>query len=335
MRRRQAGIALITVMLVVALAVIITSQMIERLQLQMQRSANIQFNEQAYWYAMGAERFASSVLQQVNKTEPDVTHLAQLWAQGETSYPVEHGQISGEIKDLQACFNLNALKVSSTGSASSTAGVVGSKTLAQQALQTLITELSIENVGAFEAEYMVDALVDWLDEDSGIASAGGAEDNDYAAREFPYLPANNFLASINELRLIEHFTVPVINKLKDYVCVLPESNVLKINVNTIAEDKADIVSAILGTGVSLADVQQVLAARPDQGFAKVEDFFASKEFSKRNIDDNAKQYFGVDSDYFSLIANTKFANSFFTLRSVMKVNNNQQVQVISRTIGTE
>ena len=59
---KQTGVALITVMLIVALCAVIASQMTARLQMQMQRSANISFNQQAYWYAMGAEAFTKRVL---------------------------------------------------------------------------------------------------------------------------------------------------------------------------------------------------------------------------------------------------------------------------------
>ena len=109
--RYQKGVALVTVMLTVALISIIATEMTARLQLQMQRVSNVSFNQQAYWYAMGSEVFAKRVLAEIIKEEPDVTHLSQPWAQGENTFPVEGGEITGEITDLQSCFNLNALLV--------------------------------------------------------------------------------------------------------------------------------------------------------------------------------------------------------------------------------
>ena len=113
---KQTGVALITVMLIVALCAVIASQMTARMQMQVQRSANITFNQQAYWYAMGAEAFAKRVLITAFKEDADVTHLGQVWAQGETTYPVPFGEISGEIFDLQSCLNLNALRAPLTKS---------------------------------------------------------------------------------------------------------------------------------------------------------------------------------------------------------------------------
>lgn len=329
--KRQQGVALITVILIVALASVLATQMTARLQMQMQRTTNVNFNQQAYWYAMAAEAYGKRGVLLINDDDPEVTHLGQAWAQGEISYPVDFGQITAELIDLQACFNLNALKA--PPSSSDNGGGNNKKSAAHQAFEALVVALNIEGVGQFEAEYMADALVDWLDDDSAIISAGGAEDNDYAAKEFPYLPANNFIASVNELRVIEHFTVPVINALKDYVCVIPGEALLQINVNTITEDKAVLLQALLD--IPLADVQQALSNRDEEGFNKIDDFFNSAEIQKAKLDEDKKKQFVVDSSYFKLKATTKFNNSYFALNSIMKIINNNQVQIISRTIGRD
>jgi general secretion pathway protein K len=321
-------------MLIVALAAVLATQMTARLQLQMQRTSNISFNQQAYWYAMGAEAFAKRILMSSFDDEEDVTHLEQMWAQGETSFPVDFGQITGEVTDLQACFNLNALKKdnSAAGSGNSSANGSVNKTAEQKAFEELIIQLNIEGVGQFEAEYMADALVDWLDSDSAISSAGGAEDNDYSAKEFPYLAANNYLASVNELRIIEHFTVPVINKLKETVCIIPNENTLKINLNTIKVEHAVLLQSLLD--IPLADAQQALSAREGKGYSDSADFFGLAEISKhKNITDDQKKLFVVDSEYFKLQSSASFNNSFFSLTSILQVNENNRMAVISRAIG--
>jgi len=326
---RQSGVALITVMLVVALAAILLTQMTGRLQLQMQRTTNVGFNQQAYWYAMGAEAFAKRVLLSSFEEDEDVTHLGQMWAQGETSYPVDFGQITGEISDLQACFNLNALRVKNDDNVNS--GTTAESPV-RKSFEELIIAMNVEGVSQFEAEYMADALTDWLDEDTVIASAGGAEDNDYAAKEFPYLPANHFLGSVNELRIIEHFTLPVITALKDYACVIPGSDMLKVNINTLDVEKPALLQALLG--IPQGDAQEILAAREEEGFKSTDDFFNLPELSKHKLEPWQKELFSVDSEYFKLKATASFNNSYFALNSIMKVDK-EQVNVISRTIGRE
>jgi general secretion pathway protein K len=327
--KKASGVALITVLLIVALAAVLATQMTGRLQLQMQRTNNITLNQQAYWYAMGAEAFAKRILITTFEEEKGVTHLDQMWAQGETSFPVDYGTITGEIFDMQACFNLNALRVNRNSLPAGTTGpdIEGS-------FEKLIVSLGVEGVNNFEAEYMTDALVDWLDKDSAIASAGGAEDNDYAAKEFPYLSANHYLASISELRMIEHFTIPVINKLKDVACVLPNNAIHEININTVSSEQPALIQAFLD--IPISDVEQALAEREDDGFKKIEDFFNLQSIKKHTkITADQKKQFVINSQYFKLKSTASFNNSYFALNTLMKVENNNNISVVSRTIGRE
>lgn len=324
---KQKGVALITVMLVIALAAVIATEMTGRLVLQMQRTANIQLNQQAYWYAMGAEAFTRRVIVQAQEENEKVTHLKQNWANGYQKFPVDFGEISGEVKDLHACLNLNALRGIATGSSNG----VTRKLPARLALEELIVSLSLDGISQFEAEYMADSLTDWLDENDGIVSTGGAEDNDYAAKEHPYLAANHYLSSVNELRLIEHFTVPVINALKEYVCVIPQSLVHKININTLDAQKPKLLQALLGVDESKA--QAILSARDEDGYEDINDFLNTPEMASLPLTSEQKQQFVVDSDYFKLVANTRFGESYFSLNTTFEVVSKNNVAVISRTIG--
>lgn len=337
------GVALITVMLVVALAAILATQMTARLQLQLQKTANIEENQQAYWYAMGAEAFAKRVLIMSFDGQDNVTHLGQLWAQGENSYPVDYGNITGEIIDLQSCFNLNALRSekstspsaspSASPTRSSTEPSTGSNNLAAEALERLILAINIDNVGSFEAKDMVDALTDWVDDNGLVTNNGGAEDSEYSSKDYPYLPANNYLGSLNELRVVEHFTLAIINKLKPYVCVIPNSNLYKINVNTINSDHVEILTAVLNVPKSVAE--NIISGRGEEGYKKIEDVFVLPELTALKLTKEQKEQLVVDSEYFKLKTKTTFNNSYFFLSSIMKNEKNNQINIISRTIGRD
>jgi len=194
-----------------------------------------------------------------------------------------------------------------------------------------LINLQLENVSDFEAASMADALTDWLDENSSISSAGGAEDNDYASREFPYLAANHYLASVNELRVIEHFTPAIIDAIKPYVCVIPQSDQHKININTLNIEQPELLQALLDS--TLDEAQDILSAREEDGFADINDFYNSDEVNKLKKFDDKKDQFVVDSEYFKLKASASFNDSFFAMNSVMKVTDNKYIDVISRTIG--
>lgn len=369
------GVALITVMLMVALAAILATQMTTKLQLQLQKSINIESNNQAYWYAMGAEAFSQRVLVMSFDGEDDVTHLGQLWAQGENSYPVEYGDITGEITDLQSCFNLNALRseggsplVSSANTAStsptptagtSAAGTTTSPTtgtnatdtdttgtatgnntatqsmakIASEALVRLIEDLDIENVSSFEAKDMVDALTDWLDDNDLVTNNGGAEDNDYSSLEHPYLAANNFLGSIKELRTVAHFTRAIIEDLKPYVCVIPNSRLHKVNVNTVDEEHSILLAALLDVTDNIAE--EIISGRGEEGYQTIEDVFALPQLTALTLTNEIKQQLAVDSEYFKLKTKATFNDSYFFLNSIMKVENGNKINVISRTIGRD
>lgn len=341
----QRGVALITVMLIVALCAVIASQMTARLQIQMQRSANVSFNQQAYWYAMGAEAFTKRVLITALSADKDVVNLSQIWAQGENTYPVDFGEISGKITDLHSCLNLNALRAplfdeddkanghanNNRNTGRNTNNPDDKKVPARKALEGLLINLQLDNVSQFEAESMADALTDWLDADGSISSAGGAEDSDYAAKEFPYMAANHYLASVDELRVIEHFTPSVIESIKPYVCVIPQSDMHQININTLDAEHAPLLQALLDS--TLAQAQDILGARGEKGFATLDTFYNLKSVVEIEHFNDKKEQFVVDSEYFTLKTSASFNASFFSMRSVMKVTENKYIDVISRTVG--
>ncbi|TRX57894.1 type II secretion system minor pseudopilin GspK [Thalassomonas sp. M1454] len=365
-RLKQTGVALITVMLIMAIAVVLATKMNSALIFQIERTANINSNQQAYWYAMGAEAFAKTVLNLSFKDEQDVTNLSQIWASGETSFPVDLGSISGEISDMQSCFNLNSLKNTSEISATDkendenesappsgpSENPPGSETpkpparnsdgskaktkgqLAKDSFKELVIALNVEGISSFEAESMAESLYDWLDSDSAIISAGGAEDNDYAAKKYPYLAANSLLASVNELRLIEHFTPQVIYALKDHVCVIPNSNLHAVNINTLDSENPELLQALLG-GLDKSKVEEIFSERGEEGFEKISDFTATQAVKDIQDFNLYKQQFVVDSDYFKLKTKTEFNDSYFSMNSIMKVNKNQTITVVERSIGAD
>ena len=134
--------------------------------------------------------------------------------------------------------------------------------------------------------------------------------------------------------MIEHFTIPVINELKKLVCVLPNNNLHKINLNTISSEQVKLLEVFLG--IPLADAEQALSARPSDGFKTDKEFFNHQDIVKHNnITEVIKEQFVVDSEYFRLKSIASFNNSYFALSTLMKVESNNNISVVSRTIGRE
>ena len=324
MKRKQQGVALVAVLMIIAIVVVIAVNMTGRLQLQLQRQQNIQQQQQAFWYAMGAEQFARVLLSRTLAGQETV-HLGQDWALSGASFPVENGTIAGDISDLRSCFNLNALQ-----NVVPTSGGRVEQTAAQKAFVRLLelkaTELSIP------AEYLSARLGDWLDEDSLLSSAGSAEDDDYAALRFAYYSANTLMASVSELRVILDITAADYQLLAPLVCVVPEDNSLLLNVNTLTEDSAVLLAAVIPE-LSEQAALDIIAERPEQGFASLDELFALPQLSSITVPDDAKSLLSLKSDSFQLTATTAYLESGFVLTSVLKINDNNQVKVLARRFG--
>ncbi|MEW5682606.1 MAG: type II secretion system minor pseudopilin GspK [Pseudomonadota bacterium] len=323
-QRKQQGVALVAVLMIIAIVVVIAVNMTGRLQLQLQRQQNLQQQQQAFWYAMGAEQFARVLLSRTLAGEETV-HLGQDWALSGASFPVEDGTIAGEMTDLRSCFNLNALQNVQPAS-----GGRVEQTAAQKAFLRLLelkaTELSMP------AEYLLARLGDWLDEDSLLNSAGGAEEDDYAALRFPYYSANTLMASVSELRVILDLTIADYQLLAPYVCVIPEDSSLQLNVNTLTEDTAVLLAALIPELAEQA-AQDLIANRPEQGFTTLDEVFSSEVLAGITVSDEVKSLLTLKSDSFQLVATAAYLESGFVLTSVFKINDNNQVKVLARRFG--
>ncbi|GAA5216560.1 type II secretion system minor pseudopilin GspK [Corallincola platygyrae] len=323
--KRQRGVAIITVMLVVALAVIIAANMTERLGLQMRRAENLILGNQGLWYAMGAEQFAIKILQQDIKDDEDVIHLGQNWAQEGNEFPVEGGTLGGQVIDMQSCFNLNSV------AGSDPKKELKARPVQSRMFQALLEELEVD---AYEAEQIAEALRDWIDADSIMASSVGAEDAEYESMAVPYLTANSLLAHASELRAIRGVTAEIYEKVRPYVCALPENPTLKVNVNTIKPEHAAILAAVLTPRINLSEAQDLINNRPKNGFENIDEFWRQPEVSAVGSGNQGqKEALVVNSHYFLLQAKTEVADLKFKLESLMKRGQDNKLVVIRRQMG--
>lgn len=322
---RQRGVALLTVLMIVAIVAVIAVAMSGRLQLQLQRQQNIQQQQQAFWYGMAAESFARVLLRR-SLQDAETVHLGQDWAQQGANYVVEDGQIAGEIQDLHSCFNLNALQQQPER----TQAGRPQQTLAQRSFQRLLEQVAPEL--SMPAEYLTARISDWLDEDSLLNTAGGAEQDDYASLQFPYYTANSLMVSASELRLMLDLTPADYHLLKPYICVIPQSDVLKVNVNTLTEETAVLLAALLPE-LSVAQAQEAVLGRPEDGFTDVDSFLQSSVLSGITVPEEVKTVLTVKSEHFQLQATTAYLESGFRLTVIFKREENNAIKVLARRFG--
>ena len=242
---RQRGIALITVILIVALATTVASFVAWRQQVWTRQVENLRDASQGEAIARAGVDWAGAILSE-DRRKNQVDHLGEPWNQ-HVALPVERGSVAGGISDSQARFNLNNLV---RGGQASGADIA--------VFQRLLGLLDLPAT-------LADALVDWLDADNQPTGADGAEDAYYLALPEPYYPANRALVDLAELPMVRGFDRAIVAKLAPYVCVLPTPT--PVNVNTAG---AEVLAAVI-PGLNLDDARQLVEKRGD-GSQSLADF---------------------------------------------------------------
>lgn len=216
--KAQRGIALITAVLVVALAVIAATAILDSGHLAIQRATTLQDSEKAWWYAAGVEDWVRSGLQR-DAEETQVDSLDEAWAQPVDFLPIEQGFLRGQVIDQQGLFNLNNF------------GVVNRAQFDEYVRQFERLLAGIEDVDPFLAKPLAQAIRDWVDADGDPEVPDGVEDTDYLILDPPYRAANRPMQSVTELLAVKGMSKELYARLRRYVTVLPEVP-SAINVNT-------------------------------------------------------------------------------------------------------
>jgi general secretion pathway protein K len=305
---RQRGMALITVLLVVAVVTVVSAGIIARQQLSIRSSANQLHVRQAWHYALGGETLAKAILQRdLRQGDPQVPidHLGEAWAKPRAPFALdEGGELRVQIIDLTGRFNLNSLLRQDQPNEAAVAQ-----------LRRLLLGLQIE------APY-AERLLDWLDEDDQPSGGYGAEDNQYLLAQPAYRAANRELQDVSELRLLLEMTEADYQRLSPYVSALPGNATL--NVNTASAR----VLASVADGLSLSTAQGLVAARGSEGYRDTSSFTA--QLGGLQVQ---SQGLGVGSQYFQVLSEVTVGERRQVLRSTLQRASNGQFYVLARDLG--
>jgi len=305
-QHRQSGTAIITALLVVALASIVATELIARTSLDIRRTENTLLNDQAYLLALGMEAWAMQVLVK-DRQDNEYDHLDEPWAGTLEPASLDAGDIGGKIVDLNARFNLNNL-VDDNGKQSK-ADVEG--------FRRLLDALEIE-------ADLASRVVDWIDSNINETLPNGAEDNAYLDASPPYRVANNKMVSASELLLIKGFTQEHYKKLQPYIAALPERT--KVNINTAS---APVLIASIPE-LSLDEAQGIIDDRPEQGYADVNAFRGLQAFEGRSVNN-----IDVKSDYFLIASFSQNGRSVVRLNTLIQRGEDEKlpVRILMRSRG--
>ena len=107
--RQQKGIALLTILMMVALATILAASIAKHQANTAESTAYLMRQNQSLLYAKSAETFFSALLKDDAKNAGAVDHLQENWAKPMPAFPVDDGYVSGVLQDESGKFNLNSL----------------------------------------------------------------------------------------------------------------------------------------------------------------------------------------------------------------------------------
>lgn len=272
--QRQQGVALLTAVMVVALASTLVAGLMVTQNLSIHRAANMRSIDAAWWYLVGLEEWAGTILRRDAEAN-QVDNLNEPWAQTIDFLPVDEGVLSGQLVDLNGRFNLNSLGKplnQNPNQAPGTPAPAEEMEIFNRLLQA-IPELRNQPIADLGSK-----IADWVDADANPRFPGGAEDETYMGMTPPRRAANQLLTSVTELRAIAGVTPEIYAALLPHVAVLPTTN-LSINVNTATP----AVLQSLAAGVSPAEIEGLLVQRQNQPWEDAQAFSAEPAFAGRAL----------------------------------------------------
>lgn len=302
------GVALISILLVVAIATVLAASLTADQHLVIQRARTFFDQEQVRQYALGGEELARQILREDFEQNPERDHRAEAWANPELVFEFEEGEVQLEIEDLQGRLNLNSL-----------GGGGQDNQLARARFATLLRELGID--AGFLAR-----IEDWIDQDQSTRQLG-AEDYDYLGLERPYRSGQTMMVDVSELRLLLDMDDETYQRLAPFVAALPNPD-LPININTAPPPVLQSIAAGLSP-----EVAEALAADRDQreGFESVAQFLQMPELAGQGISEAG---LGVQSGFFRVGVTARYGDRIGYLTSIIQRSRTDgSMRVIYRNAG--
>jgi general secretion pathway protein K len=274
----ERGVALLLALLVLALLVALILEFDAEARREYREAAAFRDNFKAGLLTRAAVQAARAVLQQdfLRDKQAGETYDSptDLWAVPIKNYAIGDGLLSAQIEDERGKLNLNDLAANPGDALQRTTKILRIKRLFE------LLQISPD---------LVDALVDWVDQDDNPEPAG-AESLYYQSQRPPYRAANAPLEALGDLRLVKGFTPEIIDRLSRYVTVFPTDGGALVNLNT-----ADpLVIQALDPAITQTMAMEIVQGRPFKTKVELDRIGSFQEIGARLRTD-----YDVKSDYFS------------------------------------
>lgn len=310
---RQAGFALMTVLLIVALVSIIASQLLYQQALNTQRSANMLHMAQSSSVVWGLENFIKQGLL-LDAKNTQIDDYSEQWAQPLVEVDFEEGKINARLIDLQGLINLNNLQ---SGDAE-----------VKQSWQKLLRRyLNLQQMDpALEVK-----ITDWVDDDKETLP-GGAESDYYLLKTPSYRAADQKMVLLQELGLLGDFNMVTIQRLGKHLTALPTET--QINVNTapvlVLMSLADWITPTVAE--SWLNARQASPAQNTKGFREY--MKTATGFEQSEINESLPDsLITTKSNYFYLQGQVTYGDTQQNVSAIFFRKEDQQVNLVQRWIG--
>jgi general secretion pathway protein K len=300
----KRGVALITAMLISAIAAMVAANLAWDNALDIRRTMVLLSRDQAVQVALGAESWAVSILHQ-DMQDSQTDHLGEIWAQQLPGLPIEGGDVFGSIEDVQGRFNINNLV--------DQGGQIDQESLEQ--FRRLLSALGLD-------PRFAGITADWIDSDVDASFPDGAEDSIYTGMIPPYRTANQTVTSVSEIAAIEGMDRATFKTLEPHIIALPGRTGVNANTATAA------VLQSLDENMTLSDVEGLIQEREAGGFAEIETSFASL------VTPDVLNRLEESTQFFRLKVIVRIDTVRVTLYSVLQRSPNGNVTPILRSFGT-
>ena len=270
MKARERGVAVITAILIVAVAASTAALMLSQQSATLDQAALVAARAQADLYAQAGLDWARGVLLQDMATSSAYDGLDESWAQPIAALPVDRAVVAGAIADEQGKFNIDNLYFAGVRSDAD-----------YKTFQRLLASLGL-------SPDLADAVVDWIDPDSNLSGSGGAEDPYYLSLAKPYRTANAPMVQVEELYRVRGFDAATVQKLRPYVTALQAQSRTTVNINTASS----AVLAALLPDVPAEKIANAIAIRATKPFRSTDEITAWAGKAVDGLD--------VKSSYFSV-----------------------------------
>jgi len=346
----RRGVALLTVLLLVAAMSALAVTILDEVRFGLRRTGVAQELAQARWYAVGAEAFTRSRIQQLRLLDSQRTTLFGDWEGRRVQFPIEGGSIEAVVRDGGNCFNLNSLAITDplsllqddAGEAEDAEGGPDSEAgsgagdgapqsarpdaLARRQFAALLRTLGYSGA---EAAALAGAAADWIDPDQQEGSPG-AEDEAYARREPRYRTADAPMAERSELRAVLGFAAPAYRTVQPYVCALPTQDLSRLNINTLREDDAPLLVMLTEGAISLSQAQQAIAARPPEGWVSETAFWEQPALAQYEATPLTREQISLQTRFFEMEARVVFRRADVVMSALLEVEPRGRIRLVAR-----